>query len=89
MGQLRRLPKRAEIVESVDGIIHGGPRDGQRFYLARYRVPGNFADGGTEFVTIQGPEFAKCFRYGGRNVEFAAHQISKFRIHLIETGQTY
>lgn len=82
MGRRRGLPGRAERVESVTGIIRTGPREGQEFTIARYRVPDCYADGGAEFVTVDGGDMHRCFRYSGRKVGGAADQVRQFRDHL-------
>lgn len=76
------VPKRAEFVEAVCGEVKDGPRAGQSFVLARHRVPDRFADGGTEFVTVEGPDTKRCFRYSGKHLAEAAQQIQQFRDHL-------
>jgi hypothetical protein len=82
VGMLRYLPKRAELVEAVCGEVRDGPRAGKPFVVARHRVPANYADGGVEFVTVEGPDVKRCFRYSGNHLPEAAAQVQQFRDHL-------
>ena len=81
---IRQLPKRAELMERVGGILRDGSWTGKAIESGRYIVPGRFADGGTEYVTVKvegGPN--RCFRYSGKNRPQAAEQIRQLRAHLI------
>uniref|UniRef100_A0A6H1ZZD3 Uncharacterized protein n=1 Tax=viral metagenome TaxID=1070528 RepID=A0A6H1ZZD3_9ZZZZ len=81
MGQGRRLPKRAELIESHAGIIDSpdSVNHGKRASVSRYRVPQSYADAGTEFVTMYvergrehetpwRPDLDVCYQYSGKHV---------------------
>lgn len=85
-----RIPKRAEEIDRIEGVLPTGAFKGEHLRMRRFRIPERYADGGTEIIRIwvEESQIMQTQTYSGRNLSGAAAEMDEMRAALRKSGQT-